>query len=128
MGATLFLAVVALAPDPWDPAAGVCLSDARRFPVPPAVARRNWQLSVSHPALVREEVRAWNTPADFGTWENETAWRRACWDHLDTVLYHRPASLEWKLRALGRLRELLGDEAYFAGRMPAPIPTYRTAP
>jgi len=97
---------------------------AAQFAVPPVVARMNWNLACRHPAHRGAEVRAWNRPDVVGRWQLDCEWRIACWCKLDDVLYHR-CPVAWKLRSLAQLRDLLGDEAFALGHMPAPIPNYR---
>lgn len=97
---------------------------AARFRVLPIAARLNWNLACKHPAQRAAEVYAWNRPDVAAQWVAECDWRRAAWDKLDDVLYHR-CPVQYKLRSLERLRELLGDEAFERGVMPAPIPNYR---
>lgn len=103
---------------------GVCLADAQRFQVDPQSCRALWKLTTVHPATMRPEVEAWNSPNALYEWEQETHWRERCWNFLDDALFC-DIRLTHKLSSLARLRELLGDEAYFAGWMPAPLPSYR---
>lgn len=122
--ATCLVALFLPAPDPWSPELGVCLSDAKRFAVHPHEAHFGWDLAVRHPQLRRQEVETWNRPDVASQWEAECDWRRAVWDKLDDLFWCKIPT-DHKLRSLGRLRQLLGDDAYFAGRVPPPIPTYR---
>jgi hypothetical protein len=52
-------------------------------------------------------------------------WRARCWYLLDDVLYCDNLTPRQKLRSLSELRDLIGDAAYAAGRMPSPIPEYK---
>lgn len=99
-------------------------ADAGQFAhVPPAAARANWHLAGAHAAAMRAEVWAWNPPAVAQAWERDCAWRREVWDKVDDVRYCRLPPTQ-TLRSLARLRELLGEAAFAAGRLPAPLPEY----
>lgn len=117
VGPATLLLLAALPPDP-------ALADAANFRVPPAVARAGWQMACKHKTARRNEVWSWNPPGVAAAWEAECDWRRDVWDELDNVLFH-PCHRDRKVLALRCLRRLLGDEAYFSGKLPAPIPTYR---
>ena len=74
------------------------------------------------------------SPAE-GEWrefqERQAAFSSLCWYQLYYARQNwQMPQKNWfdeetRLEHLERLRELLGDEAYFAGRMPAPVPTWR---
>ena len=111
------------------------------FRIDGRAARACRTLARAHPSVMREEVKAWNPKETVWAWEAECEWRRACWDELDTALNCRPGSVyvngvlitpeqtdTYRLQALAKLRTLIGDEAFFAGQMPDPIPRYRTGP
>lgn len=106
------------------PASDVSLSDADAFQIPPVVVRAQWILARDHRERMTPFVVGWNTPTVFGYWESECQWRTACWDKLDDVLFCQIPD-QSKLRSLAVLRGLLGNDAFYAGQMPAPIPTYR---
>lgn len=95
--------------------------------IPHAVALVNYQLAAQAWDLgsaLRAEVRAWNPPAVVDLWELELGWRLACWDHLETI--RNPTYGSWpRKHAYRELLRLLGPEAYYAGHMPMPIPSYR---
>lgn len=120
MYAVILIAVASFGTPNMD---GVCLTDAGRFPVDRASCRAIWKLTCTHPGRMVDQVATWNTPDALQAWREETHWRERCWNFLDDVLY-----MDWtpdrKLQSLARLRALLGDEAYFAGWMPAPFPNY----
>jgi hypothetical protein len=66
------------------------------------------------------------TPAQFQMWQAEMNWRYDCWDTLDTVLNtSRYGVSKYQAKyALTRLQNLLGEDDFSAGWMPAPIPGY----
>jgi hypothetical protein len=76
---------------------------------------------------MRGQVFTWNNPAKAWQWEQEADWRIACWDALWDAL-NQGNQVHWRINRLYRLRELLGDEAFYRGRMPNPTPTYRIIP
>ncbi len=121
---TLALAAALAQPQPRD---GVSLADADLFPIPGPVARSMWRMACEHPKSRSAEVRAWNLPEVALAWEDECDWRRAVWDKVDDVKFC-PYTPDQKLRSLRRLRELLGEADYYAGRLPMPIPHYKTTP
>ena len=116
------LCVAAPVPPPAE------LADAYEFGVSPREVRAMYELAFHHPWGRQAEVRAWNLPAVAERWELECDWRRQVWDRLDDVVNCPGLPLDRKVWALRRVRELLGDDAYFGRRLPAPIPTYRTGP
>ena len=65
--------------------------------------------------------------ADDPLWwdlSNDAWWRLSIWGRL--VEAHRdPAVSRWRL---GTLVEMLGEEAYYAGQLPDPVPAWRVGP
>lgn len=103
----------------------VILSDAYRFGVGFHQARALWRLSEKHKSLMRDEVQWNNSPKAFAQWECEVQWRARCWYLLDDAVNCPELGIVRKLQSLNELRCLIGDEAFYAGIMPAPIPRYR---
>jgi hypothetical protein len=65
--------------------------------------------------------------AQYETWNSNMRWRFECWCALDVLL--NPQSYKYitesdRLGKLQKLKDLLGDEAYYSGWMPQPIPDY----
>ena len=107
---------------------GVQLEDAKSFKLEANECRKRFEAARSHATdQMRWKIWANNDAATAALWEAECAWRAKCWDLLDDVLFctYPPGK---KLHSLIRLREMIGDDDYFAGRMPCPTPTYRTKP
>lgn len=106
-------------------AAGPPEADLYRFP-PFEVARPAWRQAwdyadglarQSHPSLMSE--REW-PPDDLRA---DAAWCLACWAALDWAHCH--ACSRERRQWLARLRKRLGDDDYYAGRMPPPVPLWR---
>lgn len=104
----------------------VLLSDAHRFGLDFYSARAMWNLVRDHAGLMRDTIRV-NDPANFHEWERECAWRYRVYYLADDVLNCPQMSVGAKLNSLDELRRLIGDEAYNAGRLPAPTPNYKVA-
>ena len=73
---------------------------------------------------MRDTVQT-NDPANAATWEQEVAWRHRCWYLMDDVLNCPTISVGAKLNSLDELRRMIGDDAYRAGVMPSPFPSYK---
>ncbi len=101
------------------------LADAYKFGVGFQRVRRFYLIASAQPGVMRETVAANNTSDVVAEWEAECTWRRRCWDLLDDAIYMENFTVYRRVESLQRLRELIGDEAYFAGRMPNPTPTDR---
>jgi hypothetical protein len=124
---------------PLDRGERVCvLADCYRFGVNAETAERFARLAKDHAEGMRDEVEAWNTPEVFAAWQLETRFRFEVWNTLAGALGGRYrfevcgfAAPQWdrsrvaRLNHLEELRELIGDEAYGAGRLPNPAPRYR---
>lgn len=120
MYAALLSAAVTVQPVP----ASVAIEEAERFGVDAQTCYRLWILARDEMWRMRPVVQANNPPRMVAAWEEEAKWRRDCWDELDYVL--RACRCEsQRLNHLNRLRELLGDVDFLAGRMPLPCPDYR---
>lgn len=103
---------------------GIRIEDVHTFGVGVQQGKALWELADRHGWEMRSEVESWNSVQVVAEWERELAWRRQCWSLLDDVLRLGYDHKE-KLRRLDRLRFLIGDEAYYSGRMPKPTPTYK---
>lgn len=87
-----------------------------------------------------EEIRAVNGPVVHQKWVEECRWRRACWVFLAMALEAPPdddplvtgeceinstdPSLWTRLHHAQMLRWYIGEDAFLAGAMPGPVPTY----
>lgn len=117
------LAIVLLSlcpPCPGD----VSLNDSLAWGVGKQEARLLWQVSVKHEESMRETVsNPWLTN-DVAAWEREVRWRQRVWFLVDDVLFCN-YPMARKLAALREIKELVGEADYAAGRLPAPMPSYR---
>ncbi len=125
----LTVAVLSIASTPPVPPMPVVreirLEDAKAFKVSsPEVSSKRCE-SMSHAGTMRAVIWQNNGPDVSGQWEADCAYRARVWDLLDDVIVQTHFPLERRLCSLTALRELLGDADYYAGRMPAPVPTYR---
>lgn len=113
-------------------------ADVRRFRVlSSAEAARNLRVAQSHENYFDGEVQTYNTPARYRQWREECWWRQQCWRELAVALddtyqhtpWYRgrsvPERIAYRVEALEALRRLLGEEAFWAGYMPSPTPSYR---
>lgn len=101
------------------------LLDLHRFP-PVEVSYPNYLFAVRHcewlvarSALYPDEAAAF----DYEGWLLEAQACKAAWTWLDDA--HRPGDPAMRRGLLRQLRELIGDEAYAAGRMPGAAPWHR---
>lgn len=106
------------------PAPGPTLQDAQRFP-PHAVAVQQTRLAWDHYQWLGVQVPLDLTHRDWLLAQREQAYRT--WYVIDDVrLATDPGSPEWtRLAVLARLREWLGPEDWWAGRLPPPVPLWR---
>ena len=104
------------------------LSDAARFGYDGKTCRKQLDRHRNHLSWVRRqqnlpESRMYGGGAKWQTWVENAAMRFKAWDLLDDVTYCASSYTEEKKRtSLLLLMELLGEEAYYAGRMPDPYP------
>ncbi len=108
------------------PTGDVSLEDTRTFGVSPEAARAIWILASRHERAFEATIdNPWvNEPETVTAWRSECRWRASVWYAVDDVMYHEKTDAG-RLRALGRLKELIGESAYYAGQLPNPTPTYR---
>lgn len=124
---TLALLVVSLAPCDPD-RLPVSLEDVRAFTghgIDKETAYQLWTLSFRHREVMEACVRGNNGADVAAAWAAECHWRSTAWSLLDDVLrcYQDEPT---QIRKLRELMKLIGPEAYYAGAMPMPVPTYRT--
>lgn len=108
------------APEPDPP-----LCDRDRFP-PREVAARAMQFNRAYRRHV--EGRAlWQThrAEEWGQVKEEVEHLYRCWDWLHAAQGGQAGDACYWRQSLRRLRELIGDEAYYAGRMPPCVPVWR---
>lgn len=101
------------------------LEDRHRFPpLDPALAAK--QFARAHLCHLEH-----NQPLETWKWESwceakrDARWCYDCWDWLQAAQGGEGRGKDYWLYSLRRLRQLIGDEAYFAGRMPPPAPLWR---
>jgi hypothetical protein len=121
------LLAVAMGPTPAERRGieGVKWSDVTAFKFHKEEVRKNFLSAVCPTDELRYMIHQNNPPEVVDAWENDWQYRRKCWDLLDDAIYCEYMPEARRLRSLGRLREMLGDDDYFAGRMPCPKPFYR---
>jgi hypothetical protein len=61
--------------------------------------------------------------ADYDLVIGETNWLYQAWDKLDDAQLMTTEENRWQ--ALEELRQLIGNEAFFTGTMPPPVPIWR---
>ena len=118
----------------------VVVADVRLFAVRDvATAKRMRELAANHKRRFDIEMQTYNSPAVYWRWEAECEWREQCWSELETAIDSDPPWFElWstmlpgthrvtysRVKALERLRSLLGERAFWSGQMPSPTPNYR---
>lgn len=114
----------------------ILLVDMYRFGLTRDHAYREWDRAYSHKRHMEPEVMSWNSRDTYHQWEAETAWRLKCWRLLIDAMDPNFGRYGWnvfafatvpqsRLHLLYRLREEIGDENFWEGRMPKPTPTYR---
>lgn len=108
----------------------IVLADALLFNVTYDYAKMQEFIARHHRDIKRPEVEAWNKPIKAWQWEREVEWRRDCWAELrDALDYNRDEPRVYvRLASLYRLRNLIGNEAFYAGAMPNPTPIYKVLP
>ena len=101
----------------------VHLSDVDRFRVTAQETREFWSVSRRHIEHYEPILLERYKFEDVQRWKCECCTSRDAWDALDNVVrLGENNSLEWKLRELERLRNIIGDDRYYAGVMPMPVP------
>ena len=120
----LLCALVAPLPPPEDPP----LADRERFP-PRAVAAQAMACNRAYRRFVQArqalELHRWFY------WQEvlaETDYLFNCWDWLHAAQGGEGRDEAYWRHSLKRLRELLGEDAYYAGRMPSCVPFWRFQP
>ncbi len=97
----------------------VRLDDLRQFP-PAAVATANEELAGRHVCWLKARQGAW--PTTNRTALEEALHAQAVWHTLESAVLNEVDDPAWSLCRLAELRDYLGSEAYFLGRMPPPVP------
>jgi hypothetical protein len=113
-----FLAAVLMVSDPP-------LADRHRFPSRD-VASRAMQFNRTYRRHV--ELRQMWELHRWWYWQevrNETDYVYRCWDYLHAAQGGEGGDESYWRRSLMRLRDLIGDEAYYLGAMPPPAPVWR---
>jgi hypothetical protein len=101
------------------------LSDAERFP-PRCFATTALEFNRSYRGYV-ENQQAFDVRSywDWNDVLNETDYCYNCWSALAAVQGAEGEDERSRRAALVRLRELIGDEAYYQGAMPPTVPVWR---
>lgn len=101
------------------------LSDAERFP-PRCFATTALEFNRSYRGYV-ENQQAFDVRSywDWNDVLSETDYCYNCWSALAAVQGAEGEDETSRRAALVRLRELLGDEAYYQGAMPPSVPVWR---
>lgn len=111
-------------------------------------ATRIWKNADRQAEELNEQVKTWNTQRKYQEWIAECQQRSMAWYYLSKAL-HPPGrfnemivcedpwlfggkySIEititnWdRVQALYELRKIIGDDAFYSGQMPNPMPTYK---
>jgi len=103
-----------------DAEAAPQLDDLKRFPAQ-AVAQDMAAFGRAHVAWVEGEAALSPWESHWCAWRCEAKQCLAAWEALERA--HE--SEEERLQALADLKDLLGQEDYFAGVMPPPAPVWR---
>ncbi len=109
------LVAIATCPEP----SGVHLFDADTFGVSPEIVAANLALLDLH---TRKVVREMPSQAQWA-WEFRQEQVRKAWEALGVALDARKRDDE-RIEALSRMRWMLGDADFFAGRLQSPVPSY----
>lgn len=128
MFAAAFLLATAAPPPTTDPTFPlVRLEDAHWFGVSREQSRLFWNIATRHKEQMRPVIAGgWNNNPDVvAAWEADCDWRSRVYFYLDDVLFCEHLGLRARLRSLDMVRQLIGDEAYYTGRLPAPTPAYK---
>lgn len=104
----------------------VKLSDAKSFKETAETVRNKYWIALNHATDERRQV-IWqnNGPEVSELWEEDCKFRFKAWDLLDDAIHCTHYADGKRIDSLRRLREMIGDDDYYAGRMPAPVPAYR---
>lgn len=107
-----FLISLTLATDP------VFESDINRFPWSAAECLRAFNIATEHHRWLLAN-RKWDTD-----WVNEAFWRRECWNALH-ALKTTTGLGSWRRAQFAALRDCIGRDDYYLGRMPDYLPSWR---
>jgi len=100
------------------------LTDALNFP-PAWVCREQMAMSQAYQCWLQTRIEC-GLDWDMGGLRDQLEDARRRWRIWDWCLTAQGGYPSWcPRRALGELRQLLGDEDYYAGRMPTPYPMGR---
>ena len=105
--------------------AEVPLSDAERFP-PRCFATTALEFNRAYRGNI--EIRQAFDVRSYWDWNdvlNETDYLHQCWSALAAVQGAEGEDQATRRAALARLRELIGEEAYYQGAMPPCVPVWR---
>lgn len=118
---TAILAILACSQLPGEP---VCrwlpVSDICWFP-PREVCQLNLSVADKHLAWLEHQVILDGPRGGWQLWLCEARQCRLAWYVLDDAWWYRSE----RGKHLLRLRELLGHDDYYVGRMPPPVPLHR---
>lgn len=102
---------------------GISLLDAQVFGVQREQARSMWEYACRHHNYYSDYIEYNYRLNGWLEWKNASHDMRKIWSKLDDVVYHvSPKSKDQILDHLNDLRNMLGDEKYYSGVMPHPVP------
>ena len=102
---------------------GISLLDAQVFGVQREQARAIWEYSCRHYDYHRDYIKNNYRVNGWIEWDKQCCESRRIWSKLDDVVYHvSPKTKDDILEHLSDLRKMLGDEKYYSGVMPHPVP------
>jgi hypothetical protein len=114
----LFEVLLLIAPDPP-------LTDCDRFPPRPvAAAAMEFNRSYHRHVLLQQGI-AMHHWWDWQDTLTETEYLYHCWEALSAAQGAEGNDCDTRRQGLERLRELLGEEAYYQGVMPPSVPVWR---
>lgn len=96
--------------------------ELQRFP-PRAAVRANLDFATAHVAYLEARVALAPYRSDLAEWLSEARRLRLAWNALDSAqIFCEETDRRCELDTL---RELIGADAFFQGRMPPPVPLWR---
>jgi hypothetical protein len=114
----ILLAATVPAPPMIEAERQAILPDALRFELCKGMILTNMKTIERHAEMTKAFPQYCQSAWEF---RQESVFKS--WRYLYTAM-DRAEPLAVRMRALERLRENIGDDAYYAGRLPCPIPAY----
>jgi hypothetical protein len=82
---------------------------------------RRWQEAEGYVAWLKVNRWRYARPEEYSREFQHAEWVRRVWYAVDDVAFYKDDNVK-KWRALSKLRELIGCEAYYRGILPRPMP------